>query len=179
MDEKSPVILIVPLSSVQPDPANVRRHGARNLEAIKASLLRFGQQKPIVVDERGVIRAGNGTYQAARQLGWTHIHIIRTQLTGPDAIAYAIADNRTAQLAEWDEEALNRQIAALDEDLQNAAGFNRTELAKLMESDRSESVEKMPPEIYEVAVGCVDEADQKQLFERLTGEGRTCRVLTI
>ena len=179
MDEKPPVILSVPLSSVQPDPANVRRHGARNLAAIQASLRRFGQQKPIVVDERGVIRAGNGTYEAARQLGWTHIHIIRTPLTGPDAIAYAIADNRTGDLAQWDEEALNRQIAALDGDLLSAAGFNQAELAKLMETGRNEPVEKMPPEIYELAVGCANEADQKQLFERLTGEGRTCRVLTI
>src|SRR5262249_46324156 len=58
----------VPIDSVHPDPANVRLHDERNLEAIKSSLARFGQQKPIVVDRQGVVRAGNGTHAAAKAL---------------------------------------------------------------------------------------------------------------
>jgi len=42
------------------------------LEQIKASLRRFGQQKPIVVDATNVVRAGNGTLAAAKALGWTN-----------------------------------------------------------------------------------------------------------
>ena len=52
------------------DPANVRKHDEKNLEAIKSSLLRFGQQKPIVVDGKGIVIAGNGTLTAAKALGW-------------------------------------------------------------------------------------------------------------
>ena len=58
----------VPIDSVQFDPANVRRHGEKNLATIKASLARFGQQKPLVVDADGVVRAGNGTLVAAKAL---------------------------------------------------------------------------------------------------------------
>lgn len=96
------------------DPDNARKHDAKNLKAIKASLEKFGQQKPIIVDANGVIIAGNGTYSAAKSLKWKEINIIRTELTGADAKAYALADNRTAELAAWDipnlSEALNSLI---------------------------------------------------------------------
>lgn len=55
------------------DPANARKHSDKNLAAIKASLTRFGQQKPIVIDSSGVVRAGNGTLAAAKALGWAEI----------------------------------------------------------------------------------------------------------
>ena len=66
----------VPLDSIHPDPANVRLHEERGLDAIRGSLARFGQQKPIVVDRKGTIRAGNGTYVAAKALGWEAIHVV-------------------------------------------------------------------------------------------------------
>lgn len=125
---------IVPIESLSFDPANVRKHHERNLATIKASLLRFGQQKPIVVDASGVVRAGNGTLAAAKALGWKEIAIVRSSLKGSDATAYAIADNRTAELAEWDDDALAQTLAALqieDEELANATGFDANELEKI------------------------------------------------
>ena len=98
------------------DPANVRKHDDRNIESIKASLQRFGQQKPIVVNELGRVVAGNGTLMAAKSLGWKEIQIVRAELDGVDATAYAIADNRTAELAVWDDDALAQTLAALHKD---------------------------------------------------------------
>src|SRR5947209_20180479 len=92
----------LPIASLHADPANTRRHSVRNLDAIMSSLVRFGQQKPIVVDGNNLVRAGNGTLSAARALGWTHVDVVRTALIGVEATAFAIADNRTAELAEWD-----------------------------------------------------------------------------
>ena len=92
---------MVLVSSLHEDPANVRRHPARNLATIVASLKRFGQQKPIVVDRDGVVVAGNGLLQAANQLGMDRVWVRRTELLGSERTAYAIADNRTAELAEW------------------------------------------------------------------------------
>ena len=117
------------------DPANVRQHSAKNIETIKASLARFGQQKPIVVDGKGVVVAGNGTLAAARELGWQEVHVVRSALQGADRTAYAIADNRTAELAEWDDAALAEQLSALaidDEEILAAAGFDEAELEKLI-----------------------------------------------
>jgi ParB-like chromosome segregation protein Spo0J len=128
----------VQIDSISCDPANVRTHSPKNLEAIKASLARFGQQKPIVVDASNVVRAGNGTLQAAKLLGWHSIKIVRTELTGSEAVGFAIADNRTNELSEWDNEALTATLAALKEEsdeLLASAGFDPGELAKLLGND--------------------------------------------
>lgn len=131
----------VEVSDLISDPANVRKHDDRNLESIKGSLTRFGQQKPIVVDSKGVVIAGNGTLSAARSLGWSQIDIVRTDLDGPESTAFAIADNRTAELAEWDNEALIDTLSALanvDEELVDAAGFNHEDLEAMLD-DLSQS----------------------------------------
>ena len=118
------------------DPANARKHNERNIETIVASLRRFGQQKPIVVDRNNIVRAGNGTLEAAKQLGWDEIDVVRTDLNGSEAVAYAIADNRTAELAEWDDEILSAQLNGLfvdDEALLEAAGYTQDDLESMLE----------------------------------------------
>jgi DNA modification methylase len=122
------------LDALTCDPANVRKHDQRNLDAIKGSLQRFGQQHPIIVDGDGIIRAGNGRYMAMRALGWSECDIVRTALKGAEATAFAIADNRTAELASWDDESLAQQLAALqieDEELALATGYDESEIAAL------------------------------------------------
>jgi len=129
------------------DPANVRQHNEKNIEAIKASLSRFGQQKPIVVDADGVVRAGNGTLIAAKSLGWSSIQVVRTELRGAEATAYAIADNRTAELAEWDDEALAQQLAMLrieSDALALATGFDAREIERLLLDMRGVQEDEVP-----------------------------------
>jgi ParB-like chromosome segregation protein Spo0J len=92
------------IAMLKTDARNLRRHGKKNIEAIASSLKRWGQQRPILIDSSRVVRCGNGTLEAARLLGWTEIACITTDLTGPELSAYAIADNRTAELAEWSSE---------------------------------------------------------------------------
>lgn len=120
------------IADLTPDPHNARRRDDRALQAIAASLGRFGQQKPIVVSSDGVVLAGNGTLAAARLLGWDQVDVVRTALTGDEARAYAVADNRTADLASWDEEVLARQLAEWDGDLQVAAGYDQDEVDALL-----------------------------------------------
>lgn len=104
----------VPLADLTLDPKNARKHSKKNLDSIKGSLSKFGQQKPIVIDADGKVIAGNGTLAAAIALGWETIQVVRTELFGSDAVAYALADNRTAELAEWDELILGDTLKSLD-----------------------------------------------------------------
>jgi len=113
------------------DPANARKHDKKNMDAIKSSLKRFGQQKPIVVDGDGIVVAGNGTLQGAKELGWESIEVVTTQLTGVEATAYAIADNRSSELAEWDKDALTKTLDSLknDESIDElVTGFSSNEI---------------------------------------------------
>jgi hypothetical protein len=114
--------LAVPCAALVLDPANARKHPDKNLEAIKGSLRSFGQVKAIVVrKETDVVVCGNGTLEAARSLGWTHIAANFIPLSDAQAAALAIADNRSGELAEWDQEALDQLLASVhvdDPDLQ-------------------------------------------------------------
>jgi DNA modification methylase len=130
----------VGIETLSPDPANVRKHGQRNMDAIKASLRRFGQQKPIVVDAKGIVLAGNGTLAAARELGWREIQIVRTELTGSQATAFGIADNRSAELAEWDEKLADVVASLKAEDFPlEEIGFDLDELEALKPEVKSDA----------------------------------------
>ena len=112
---------LVALDSVTLDPENARKHATRSLSAIASSLTRFGQVKPVVVRGSGrgaVVIAGNGTVEAARSLGWDEISVVRVPKawTPKQARAYALADNRTSELSEWDYETLRAQLADLEGD---------------------------------------------------------------
>jgi len=106
----------VAIDSLDLDPRNARKHDAKNLKAIADSLEQFGQRKPIVVWGKTVV-AGNGTMAAARSLGWTEISIARVpdDWSSDQVKAYALADNRSAELAEWDDKVLASQLLELTE----------------------------------------------------------------
>src|SRR6266700_2317375 len=119
----------LPISALHPDPANARRHGPRNLDAITSSLARFGQQKPVVIDQNNVVRAGNGSLAAAKSLGWSTLQCVRTELIGVDASAFAIVDNRSAELADWDPDIL---AAALADPAIGDLAFDDSEIEALL-----------------------------------------------
>jgi hypothetical protein len=104
------------ISELSHDPHNARRHPISNISAIAASLNEFGQQKPIVITSDNVIIAGNGTYDAAVSLGWTEIAVtvIPADWDSQKVKAFALADNRTAELAQWDARELLDQLESLD-----------------------------------------------------------------
>lgn len=122
-----------PLAALTPDPRNARKHPERSVQALAASLSQFGQRKPLVAQKQGdalVVRAGNGTLEAARALGWTHVAVLAYEDDDATARAFALADNRTAELSEWDEDLLAELLgemggAAVD------VGFSAEEIAEL------------------------------------------------
>lgn len=105
----------VDIAELRPDEANARAHPEKNIETLCDSLKAFGQQKPIVVGEGNVVLAGNGLLAAAKQLGWKQVAIVRTKLKDEQARAYALVDNRSGELSEWDWESLGRELEALQE----------------------------------------------------------------
>ena len=107
-------IVKIAITQLVNDPNNARKHNQKNLKAIKGSLAKFGQQKPIVIDSKNIVIAGNGTLEAARSLGWTHIDAVITELDDLGKMSFALADNKTSELAEWDDDILKEQLDWLD-----------------------------------------------------------------
>jgi len=120
-----------PISKLKLDKHNARKHSARSLEGIRQSLANFGQQKPIVVLKDGTVVAGNGTFLAARSLGWKNLACVVFE-DGDRARAYAIADNRASELSEWDTDELLEQLEQM-RDVNFTLGFDEGELQDLIE----------------------------------------------
>ena len=94
-------IELKPLSSIQPYPNNPRMNDDA-VETVAASIKEFGFRQPIVVDGDGVIICGHTRYKAALHLGLDKVPVHVAKDLSPEQIkAYRIADNKTAELAEW------------------------------------------------------------------------------
>lgn len=110
-------LLAEPLDRLELDPENARTHGQENLAAIVASLREFGQRKPLVANRRnGQIEAGNGTYLAAQELGWSHLAVVWVEDDPSAQTGFSIADNRTSELADWDQVRLAALLEQVQED---------------------------------------------------------------
>lgn len=138
--------LAVPIDSLKGLPGNPRRG---DIDAVARSLDRFGQRKPIVVRNNDkTIIAGNHTWQAAKQLGWTEIAVAYVADDDVTASAYALADNRTAELGSYDEVALKdliEKVSAVDSDLIKDSGWQEKAIAELVAKIENE----IPKEINE------------------------------
>lgn len=128
-------VVRVPLASLVPDPANARTHPKSNVEAIVASLRRFGQAEPLIVQAgtRRVV-AGHGRLMGMKALGWTECDVVELAVSATDAAALGVALNRTAELADWDDGALARileQLQVEDGGL-DGVGFSTSEIDRLL-----------------------------------------------
>jgi hypothetical protein len=137
---------VVSLDDLVPDPANLRLHPERSKDAIASSVKELGAARSIVVDKDGVVRAGNGTLEAARAAGIREAVVVETdgkQLvvvkrpdwTAEQALAYAIADNRTSDLSKFDYEALGAALQQLRDVQAPIVGFDSGELDMLLSAD--------------------------------------------
>lgn len=125
--------LAVAVDSLALLPGNPRRG---DVGAVARSLAQFGQRKPIVARRDGTVIAGNHTLQAAQQLGWPEVAVVWVDDDDATASAFALADNRTAELGGYDDQALADLIAevqAADADLLAATGWSDADLEALLE----------------------------------------------
>lgn len=106
----------VQIGNLKLDDQNARLHPPEGQEALRNSLELFGQRKPIVVSSDNTVVAGNGTLQAAQDLGWDTITVVRIpeDWTAEQIRAFALADNRTNELSKWDWETVVKQVEELE-----------------------------------------------------------------
>lgn len=139
------------------DPRNARVHGERNVAVITNSLEQFGAARSIVIDEEGVILAGNGVVEAAGNLGIEKVKtveadgneivaVIRRGLTKEQKLGLAVADNRAGELAEWDATVL----AEIESQIDLSAFFTEEEMGDLIKekAQLDEKEKELAPKKY-------------------------------
>lgn len=131
--------LAVPLDRLEPLPGNPRRG---DVDGLVRSYRMFGQRKPIVArrtggtddEPTGVVIAGNHQLAAAQRLGWSEIAVVWTVDDEKTAKAFALADNRTADLGGYDDADLASMLGdvASHAELLEATSFTEADLDDLL-----------------------------------------------
>src|SRR5205807_6564191 len=135
-------IAMWPLAKIKLYPHNPRKND-HAVPAVAASIKEFGFRQPIVVDEAGVIIVGSTRLKAAQKLGLKKapVHVAKG-LSPAQVKAYRLADNKTAELADWDDCVLVQELAELqklDFDL-DVLGFSGEELQELFAAQANEGL---------------------------------------
>lgn len=133
----------IDLASIELDPENAREHDETNMEAITKSLRRFGAGRSVVLDGSNVVRAGNGTIEAARAAGFDKLIVIepekgalvavkRADWSEQEAKGYGVADNRASELAKWNLPGLQSIIDSMPEADRDSLGFTSQDMEALL-----------------------------------------------
>jgi len=128
-------IEIADISSIKPYENNPRKLSEKAIEKVAMSLKEYGFRQPIVVDKDRVIVAGHTRFRASKKLGLKQVPVsIIDNLTEEQINAYRIADNRTAEESEWDNELLKMEIKELEaKDFKlDLLGFNDEQLNDIL-----------------------------------------------
>lgn len=146
------------MSKIKYPESNVRVHGAKQIEELQRSYNKFGQIRPVVVDDKGVIIAGNGLVQALDELGVKEVDVLAMKnLSENDKKKLMIADNKIYNLGRDDNDALFAMLESLEGDY-DVPGFEDDTLKELLADldDVDDSV---------MGYGSIDN-EEKETFER-------------
>ena len=128
-------IKLAEISNIKPYENNPRKLSEQAIKKVAMSLKEYGIRQPIVVDKNMVIVAGHTRYRASKKLGLKQVPIsVIDNLSEEQINAYRIADNRTAEESEWDNELLKMEIKELEaKDFKlDLLGFNDEQLNNIL-----------------------------------------------
>ena len=176
----------IKINKLKLDEKNVREHSDRQIELLANSLDTFGQRKPIVINTKNVVVAGNGTLIGAKKLGWTTIQVVRVpkDWSQEKIRAFAIADNSIADLSSFDNKNLMIQLEDLKPviNLDNI-GFDETALTNLQKQLDKENINFDDLTEYEdddkfiLIVELENENKQQAVYNMLLEMGYECKIL--
>ena len=182
------------VSDLKADPKNARKRTAQSSHLIKESLKSFGAARSIVIDENDRVLAGNGTIEAANDLGITAVRVIETEgdeiiavrrkgLDESKKVGLALADNRTSDLSEWD--GLMLQQLSTEQDIK--PWFSDDDILEILgKDDDGADFDPNDPtidqsnkiqDIFQIIVNCKSEQQQTELLDRLIEEGYDCKAM--
>lgn len=197
MSDQKPLVEWRQISALKPYARNAKKHSEAHVAQIARSISQFGWTMPMLVDEHDGIAAGHGRELAAAKIyadggtitmvGGTPVPagcvpvIVARGWSEQQKRAYVLADNKIPENGEWDADILKQELIALqsaDFDV-SIIGFEERELVTFFAGGG----DAIPPESnyseqYGVIVLCTSEAEQKAMYDRLIGEGLSCKVVT-
>lgn len=171
-------IIDLPIDELIPYENNPRNN-APAVKAVAESIKQFGFKVPIVIDKDNVIVAGHTRHQAALTLGLDSVPVIKADdLTDEQVRAFRLADNKTAELADWETDKLQKELSEINEINMLNFGFE----PPAAETENDEFAETTTPNFeykpqFGVIVICQDKMEQGDVYEALIAEGYDCKKI--
>ena len=175
-------IKMVPTNEVVPYDKNPRLNDDA-VGAVANSIREFGFKVPIVVDGEGVVVSGHTRLKAAKALGLTEVPVIvADDLDETKIKAFRLADNKVAELADWDESLLVKELEELA-DLSYDMGQFEFDLDPEPDGD-DDDLGDIPDNInvmetFALNVIVSDETEQAELYEEMLGRGYEVKVVAL
>lgn len=187
----------VRIDEISNHPTNPKIHPDNQIRLLQKSIKKFGYTNPVILSADGTILAGHARVKAAIAMGQDTIPAIRTKLTGKEADAYLVADNRLTEIAQYNRGVLSELLSDLPDDLAELTGFDSVQVEALLSGEDIPDIDKFisdsqpeeekedPPKnidiksTYEIVIECQNEIEQEEYFNELTEQGYKCRVLTL
>ena len=120
---------------------NPKQHPDKQIRLLEESIKRFGWTNPVILSADNTILAGHARVKAAIAAGNDTVPCIRTKLTGAEADAYLLADNRLSDIAPYDRDILDELLGGLPDDLVELTGFEVNAIDSYLDSNESNSAE--------------------------------------
>ena len=113
-------------SDITPYEKNAKSHPKKQIDLLAENITRFGFTTPCLVDKDNNLIAGHGRLDAVKTLGWTDVPCVRMEnLTEDEVKALRLADNKLAEMSEWDMTLVTDELKELDDDLLDLTGFDK------------------------------------------------------
>lgn len=177
------------ISNLKPYSRNAKKHSKQQIDLIAKSIKEFGFRQPIVIDKNKEIIIGHARLEAAKQLGLKEVPVIdASDLTPQQVKALRLADNKLAELAQWDMNLAIEELKGLDDNLIDLTGFDRDLLIDIKEDEfdaEAEYAKISEPKIKkgelwqlgEHRVYCGD-STEKVSYEAILGQKRASLIFT-
>ena len=164
----------VPMGDIKPYANNAKEHPAEQIEQIKKSIQQFGFADPIAT-WHGEIIEGHGRYEAAKQMGYTNIPIMRLDtLTDEQRRAYTLIHNKLTMNSGFDLDILQEELDSIEDiDMEDFGFLDDLDIGEPKEPDEATINEE-----YNIVIECDSEEELEKTFNELQGQGYNCKIST-
>jgi ParB-like chromosome segregation protein Spo0J len=166
-----------PIKELKPYKKNAKKHNKEQVEQIANSIKEFGFTQPVIIDKHDCVVAGHGRILGAKKAGLKQVPTVcLDELTEEQIKAYRLVDNKLNE-SEWDYSLLDEEIEQLTDMDMDLFGFD--EVVEITKDDEAKKkVEFEIKEKYEVHIICKDEKQMEQVFNKVKGYGKECKLVS-
>jgi ParB-like chromosome segregation protein Spo0J len=173
-----PIAETVKISELKTDENNPNKMSKEQLERLKASIKKWGFIVPIITNKDLLIADGEQRYTAAKALEMSEVSVIRLPVEDVDRrllrqVLNKLKGKHDKELDQFEYERIIQ--AGKEEDLKYYLIISDDKLKNLLSEEKGVTFN----ESFEVIIECKDETQQEAVYNKLTTEGYSCRILTL